>query len=217
MRTFEEAWADKEAAGYKYGRDAREQVKFGYLIAQEEMAKAGAFIHKLETGEPDKQPKVDEDLVSYLGASAELLQNLADQPMNEVWIHSDAVNHVLDLAKRLGEEHRTMYLPYSYMVEKLFNKMNSREEALMHAAIGMAGEAGEAIDCIKKMWVYKKPLDPVNLLEELGDLTFYIQAALNLMGWTWADVRMANRMKLAKRYPDGVYSNEAAQARADKQ
>ena len=33
MRTFEEAWADKEKAGYQYGEDALEHVKFGWEIA----------------------------------------------------------------------------------------------------------------------------------------------------------------------------------------
>lgn len=32
---FEEEWAKKEAAGYQYGRDALENVKFGFTIAQE--------------------------------------------------------------------------------------------------------------------------------------------------------------------------------------
>ena len=31
--TFEQAWAEKEAAGYQYGADALEQVKFGWEIA----------------------------------------------------------------------------------------------------------------------------------------------------------------------------------------
>jgi hypothetical protein len=30
MKTFEEAWAEKVAAGYQYGEDALEQVRFGW-------------------------------------------------------------------------------------------------------------------------------------------------------------------------------------------
>lgn len=33
---FTKAWAKKEVAGYKYGRDALERVRLGWLIAQEE-------------------------------------------------------------------------------------------------------------------------------------------------------------------------------------
>lgn len=38
MRTFEEAWSDKEKKGYEYGPDALENVKFGWEIALEELA-----------------------------------------------------------------------------------------------------------------------------------------------------------------------------------
>jgi hypothetical protein len=33
MKTFKEAWADKESEGYQYGRDALEGVHFGFDIA----------------------------------------------------------------------------------------------------------------------------------------------------------------------------------------
>jgi hypothetical protein len=36
MRTFEQVWAEKEAAGYRYGEDALEQVRFGWRLHEEE-------------------------------------------------------------------------------------------------------------------------------------------------------------------------------------
>ena len=36
-RTFEQAWAEKEAEGYQYGEDALEQVKFGWELAMAEL------------------------------------------------------------------------------------------------------------------------------------------------------------------------------------
>lgn len=35
---FEQAWARKEQEGYRYGNDAIEQVRFGYKIAEAELA-----------------------------------------------------------------------------------------------------------------------------------------------------------------------------------
>lgn len=35
-KTFEEAWAEKERQGYQYGKDALEQVRFGWKIARGE-------------------------------------------------------------------------------------------------------------------------------------------------------------------------------------
>lgn len=37
-RAFQKAWAKKRAAGYQYGRDALEGVRFGFEIATEELA-----------------------------------------------------------------------------------------------------------------------------------------------------------------------------------
>jgi NTP pyrophosphatase (non-canonical NTP hydrolase) len=87
--------------------------------------------------------------------------------------------------------------------------------ALLHAAVGIAGEAGELLDAVKKTWVYERPLDIANLVEELGDLEFYMQAMRAELGITREQVLEANVQKLLKRYPTG-YTNEAAIARADK-
>jgi NTP pyrophosphatase (non-canonical NTP hydrolase) len=89
-------------------------------------------------------------------------------------------------------------------------------QGLLHAAVGISGEAGELLDAIKKTWVYEKPLDIANVIEELGDLEFYMEAMRAQLGVTRVQVIEANVAKLTKRYPTG-YSDEAAQARADKE
>lgn len=87
---------------------------------------------------------------------------------------------------------------------------------LWHMATGVAGEAGELLDAIKKHVVYKKPLDVHNVVEELGDLEFYMEAVRAAIGVTREEVVAQNVEKLSKRYPSGSYSNEQAQNRADK-
>ena len=102
-------------------------------------------------------------------------------------------------------------------VAKLFVKpVDDMPGRLMHAAAGAAGETGEIIDAVKKHWIYNKPLDRENILEECGDTMFYLQALLSECGYTLDDAIDHNIAKLSKRYPNG-YTDEAAQARADKQ
>ena len=72
-------------------------------------------------------------------------------------------------------------------------------------------------DRVKKHWAYGKELDQANVIEELGDLRFYYQAMLNMFGLTDEDVCAMNMDKLQKRYPTGVYRDQDAIARADKQ
>lgn len=106
---------------------------------------------------------------------------------------------------------------YSVFVERLFKKMETPAATLMHASIGLSGESGELLDACKKQWIYGKELDAVNVIEELGDIRFYYQAALNHIGLTDYDIIEANRIKLAKRYPDQAYKDEHAIARLDKE
>lgn len=105
---------------------------------------------------------------------------------------------------------------YHQFVTNLFKDGAKASEELHHATTGISGEAGEILDLSKKVWVYEKPLDIFHLLEELGDLRFYYQAVLNMLRLTDADIVALNMNKLAKRYASGKYSNEQANARADK-
>lgn len=87
---------------------------------------------------------------------------------------------------------------------------------LMHAAYGLAGEAGEFADCIKKHQVYAKPFDRENAIEELGDVLWFVALACNALDVTMEEVAAANIEKLSKRYPE-KYSDQHAAARLDKQ
>jgi NTP pyrophosphatase (non-canonical NTP hydrolase) len=105
---------------------------------------------------------------------------------------------------------------YSEFVRTLFKKMGTHEASCMHAAIGIAGEGGELLDAIKKVWIYNRILDVSNVVEELGDLEFYMEALRGLVGVTRGEVLYANMEKLKKRYHEGKYTDKAAQERADK-
>lgn len=106
-------------------------------------------------------------------------------------------------------------LPYGEFVRRLVKEMGSDIQNRLHAAVGIAGEAGELLDAIKKNWAYGKPVDTGNILEELGDLEFYCAAMRMLMFFSRDAVLQANANKLSKRYGD-TYSDAAAIARADK-
>jgi len=104
---------------------------------------------------------------------------------------------------------------YDMFVLQLF-KAGPRDMMMMHAAIGVAGEAGELIDAFKKHVFNSKELDRDNVIEELGDLRFYMEALCNLLDISDQDVLQANANKLAVRYKNLTYSDAAALARADK-
>ena len=94
--------------------------------------------------------------------------------------------------------------------------MTANEAHLLHMAVGVSGEAGELLDAVKKAVVYQKPLDRENVVEELGDLRFYMAGLMNALNISEQEILYATNKKLGKRYASGSYSNEQAQERADK-
>lgn len=113
----------------------------------------------------------------------------------------------------MGAERVT--IRYDEFVQKLIKKLPEALHAC-HIAMGISGEAGELTDAIKKEFIYNKPRDYDNIIEELGDLEFYLQAAYSFYALTRAEVIQRNAQKLERRYAGLYYSDEAAQARADK-
>ena len=87
---------------------------------------------------------------------------------------------------------------------------------LLHMAVGVSGEAGELLDAIKKHTIYVKPLDRENVIEELGDLEFYMEGLRQGLNINREDTLIHNLAKLAKRYEGYKYSNQSAQDRKDK-
>ena len=87
---------------------------------------------------------------------------------------------------------------------------------LLHMAVGVAGEGGELLDAIKAHTIYQKPIDIENVIEELGDLEFFMEGVRDLLGIDRDATIAANKAKLAKRYEKLAYSDAEAINRADK-
>lgn len=88
---------------------------------------------------------------------------------------------------------------------------------LLHMAVGISGESGELLDAVKKHVVYNKPLDLENIIEELGDLEFFMEGLRQSVGVTREQTLEQNMRKLSVRYNGLQYSDQQAQDRRDKQ
>lgn len=128
---------------------------------------------------------------------------------------------VQEVSTNIFERQLSGSLPYyPQFVDKLFAPMDTLADTFHHAGSGIAGEGGEILDITKKAWAYKKPIDAAvleHLLEELGDMRFYYQAMLNMLGLSDEDIQSQNMRKLIIRYPGIKYSHDSAIARADKE
>jgi len=73
---------------------------------------------------------------------------------------------------------------------------------MLHGAIGLATEAGELLDVLKRAVYYGQPIDRTNLIEELGDLEWYMAVLRDALGVTQEEVQERNIAKLRARYPE---------------
>lgn len=79
--------------------------------------------------------------------------------------------------------------------------------------LGLAGEAGEVADVIKKHVGQGHPLDLKKIAEELGDLLWYVAATAYQIGYNLEDIAAQNVAKLEARYPEGKFSAERSMNR----
>lgn len=69
-------------------------------------------------------------------------------------------------------------------------------------AMGLIGEVGEVVDIIKKHFGHGKPLDEEHLVEELGDVLWYVNQIANNFGLDIKTIIRYNINKLNRRYPN---------------
>ena len=93
-----------------------------------------------------------------------------------------------------------------YQVEAL-RTIGSSDKAIL--GLGIAGEAGEVADLIKKELGHGHPADVDKIAKELGDVLWYIATLANEYGLSLSDVASRNIVKLKERYPDGFSSERS--------
>lgn len=91
---------------------------------------------------------------------------------------------------------------YNVLAIRTLNDLGSFKNNLVHMALGITGEAGEVADVIKKHYAYGKTLDVQHLVEEVGDIMFYLNGLLAEVDVEWSEVLELNIKKLEARYPD---------------
>ena len=116
-----------------------------------------------------------------------------------------------------------MMQEYSELVKNLVKPADEIKQELtdldchlLHMIMGVCGEAGELLDAIKKNVIYRKPLDLTNVIEELGDIEFYMEGLRQALNLNKNAILAHNTKKLTKRYSSGSYSDQQAKNRDDK-
>lgn len=76
-------------------------------------------------------------------------------------------------------------------------------DKVRNGCYGLNGEAGECIDILKKVEFQGHTFDPEKMLDELGDVLWYVAQAATGLGVSLQEVAEHNIAKLKARYPEG--------------
>ena len=85
----------------------------------------------------------------------------------------------------------------------------SLDDHLFNGVLGLAGEAGECADLVKKCFFQDGRDIREDLKDELGDVLWYVVEAVTAMGLTLEEVAQHNVDKLKRRYPEGFSADRS--------
>lgn len=77
------------------------------------------------------------------------------------------------------------------------------DELVLNGVLGLNGESGEVADLYKKFRFQGHDLDEDKLIDELGDVLWYLAICAAGIGVNLSDVAQRNAAKLQRRYPQG--------------
>jgi NTP pyrophosphatase (non-canonical NTP hydrolase) len=111
---------------------------------------------------------------------------------------------IIPLSKPLTVKH-----DYTQEVLRTYAGEDTCKEKLTLGSLGLAGESGEVIDAIKKWMFQGHDIDPLDLLNEIGDVLWYLTLMCSAFGYGLDYAIEANIKKLRKRYPNGFDSRQS--------
>ncbi len=92
---------------------------------------------------------------------------------------------------------------YQKLAMTTLNPKLNETEVLLNGVMGLCGEAGEAIDLVKKWMMQGHELDKEHFAKELGDIAWYLAEAATAIGYDLETILQNNIDKLRARYPQG--------------
>ena len=99
---------------------------------------------------------------------------------------------------------RLTFDEYQSLASRTAGAGGSGDRRIIIAALGLAGEAGEFANLIKKLTAHgHSDITPETLADELGDILWYAAEAASAIDLSLGDIAQQNVDKLRQRYPEG--------------
>ncbi len=92
---------------------------------------------------------------------------------------------------------------YQKQAKRTLNTEIEDDYLFANLGMGLAGEAGEVCDYLKKVIFHGHTLDKEKLCDELGDVLWYLSNLAEVLNIPLSEVAEKNITKLKQRYPNG--------------
>lgn len=150
------------------------------------------------------------DLIhATVGLVGEVIEfTFAESPENAVEELGDCEFYVSHLRQALEKA------SFDWIAEAALSRSDSNVIAA-NPLDALLKHSGELLDFAKKVYIYNKPGDKLDWVNQIVRVEYALHVLCHNSGTSRLKTQIANQEKLEKRYPTG-YSDQAAQARADK-
>lgn len=89
-----------------------------------------------------------------------------------------------------------------------FASAKAQQDPVLNGVLGLSGESGECADIVKKFLFQGHELNREKLMDELGDVLWYVALTAKGLGYTLEEIATHNIEKLSSRYPTGHFRVE---------
>lgn len=163
----------------------------------------------------ESQPtdKTSETLKSLMIPVAELIRSIS-----KIGSKADKIKRMAFYGQASPSKQKVTYANFEGVMDCFDSLCDDKQFArLIHAVLGIMSELGEIATELGDSIQAKRNPNVVNLLEEFGDVGWYIPVGCDALGSSLEDVQCAIVAKLAKRYGDTSKANPTfTEARAAK-
>lgn len=98
---------------------------------------------------------------------------------------------------------------YQDLAQRTSNRALEMKGHLFNGVLGLVGEAGECADLMKKHYYQDGREIYTDLIDELGDVLWYIAETASALDVTLDSIAQHNIEKLTRRYPEGFSADRS--------
>ena len=151
-----------------------------------------------------KKPISKEEQIEYI--REQIIYNLNQQSVVQGKNADEIIDRYQDKIDVLGEVFVSVsnndLNEFQIKALRTANKLTP-EQMVLNGVLGLNGEAGEIADLYKKATFQGHEFDDDKMINELGDVLWYVAILASGLGVSLSEVAHTNVLKLQKRYPNG--------------